>query len=125
LDEAFADRMLERLAASDYVGAFLSAETLLEKQPMHADALDCAQIAGSELRKVYVGRLGSLDRVPRLKVAPPGLRSLPLDFGTGFLLSRVDQCSTLGEIVAASGLPELDALRVLSELYLQRIITLE
>src|SRR5258708_24393665 len=63
-DAAFAERMLERLAASDYSGALMAAETLLVHQPLHGDALDCAQMARSELRKLYVARLGSRDRIP-------------------------------------------------------------
>ncbi|HZU81558.1 MAG TPA: hypothetical protein VE987_01520 [Polyangiaceae bacterium] len=124
-DAAFAERMLERLAASDYAAALMAAEALLVHQPMHADALDCAQMARSELRKLYVARLGSLDRVAHLKVGPQGLLALPLDFGAGFLLSRVDGRSTLGEIVEHSGLPPLETLRILSELYLQRVISLD
>jgi hypothetical protein len=124
-DAAFAERMLERLAASDYTGALMAAEALLVHQPQNADALDCAQMARSDLRKLYVARLGSLDRVPHLKVAPPGLTALSLDFRAGFLLSRVDNGATLAEIIEASGMPQLDALRIFSELYLQRVITLE
>jgi hypothetical protein len=114
--------MFERLAASDYTGALIAAETLLLHQPQHADALDCAKIARSELRKVYLGRLGSLDQVPSLRVAPQGLLALSLDFRAGFLLSRVDKKTTLRAIVDGCGLPALDSLRILSELYLQRVI---
>jgi hypothetical protein len=124
-DAAFAERMLERLASSDYAGALLAAEALLVRQPAHSDALDCAQIARSELRKLYAARLGSLDRVPRLKVGPQGLLALSLDFRAGFLLSRIDERATLAEIVVTSGMPPLDALRIMSELYLQRVVTLE
>jgi hypothetical protein len=114
--------MIERLAASDYAGVLLAAEALLEHQPNHTDALDCAQIARSELSKVYVTRFGSLQRVPRVVVGPEGLVALSLDFGAGFLLSRVDGKATVGDIVDGCGLPRLDALRTLSELFLRRAI---
>jgi hypothetical protein len=124
-DAACAERMLERLAAGDYVGALTAADALLVRQPRHGDALDCAQIARSELRKLYVARLGSLERVPHLTMGPPGLLALPLDFGAGFVLSRIDEVAALGDIVSRCGLPPLDALRILSELYLQRVIDLD
>jgi hypothetical protein len=121
----FADRMIERLAASDYAGALTAAEALLVHQPLNDDARDCAQIARSELRKLYVARLGSLGRVPHIAVGLQGLLSLSLDFRAGFLLSRVDKQASLAQIVDACGLPQLDSLRILSELYLQRVINLE
>ena len=123
-DAACADRMLERLAASDYSGALTAAEALLLHHPLHGDALDCAQIARSELRRLYVARLGSLEHVPHITVGLQGLSTLSLDFRAGFLLSRIDKRSTLGEIVDGCGLSQLDALRILSELYLQQIIAM-
>jgi hypothetical protein len=119
-DWAFAEYMLERLAASDYAGTLTAAEALLVHHPLHHDALECAAIARSELRKRYLARLGSPDSVPHIVVGLQGL--LALDFRAGFLLSRIDKRASFAEIVEASGLPELDALRILSELYLQRII---
>ena len=125
-DEAFADRMLERLASGDYLGALISAVALLETHPLHQDALDTAQIARTELRRLYIARLGSLEQVPHLAVGPGALFSMQLlDFRAGLVLSRVDGRSTLGEIADACGMPEHDALRILSELYLHRVIALD
>jgi hypothetical protein len=121
---AFADRMFERLAASDYAGALLAAEALLVHLPLCSDAVECAQIARSELRKLYVARLGSLERVPYIAVGLQGLLGLSLDFRAGFLLSRIDKRTSLGQIADGCGLPPLDALRILSELYLLRLIAM-
>jgi hypothetical protein len=124
-DARFADHMLERLAAGDSAGALLAAESLLLHQPCHSDALDTAQMARSELRKLYAGRLGSLDGVPCVAMGQEGLLALSLDFRAGLLLSRADGRTPLSEIVESSGLPQLDALRILSELFLQRVIVLD
>ncbi len=124
-DDAFADEMMARLAAGDYLGAALAAEALLEYRPRDQDALDAAQIARSELRKVYVSRLGSLDRVPQVAMGPDAIFSLALDFRAGYLLSRVDGVSTLEGIVESGCVPSLEALRILSELYLRRVISFE
>lgn len=121
-DAAFADRILERLAASDYAGTLIAAEALLVCHPLNGDVLDCAEIARSELRKLYLARLGSLDRIPHVVMGTQGLLTLSLDFRAGFLLSRLDKRSSLGEIIGRCGLPKLDTLRILSELYLQRVI---
>lgn len=124
-DADAADRMIERLAASDYAGALTAAEALLLHQPLCADALECAEMARSELRRLYVARLGSLDRVPFMAMGLHGLMALSLDFRAGFVLSRVDRKTSLGRIAEECGLPPLDALRLLSELYLQRVIAFE
>jgi hypothetical protein len=125
-DDAFAESMIERLASGDYEGAALAARALLEYRPRDSDALDCAQIAESELRKTYIARLGSLDRIPRVAMGPDAILSLQaLDFRAGYLLSRVDGTASLDGIVWASSLPSLEVLRVLSELYLRRVIALD
>jgi hypothetical protein len=122
-DAAFADGMLERLACGDYFGALLSAEALLETLPLHRDALDTAQIARSELRRLYAARLGSLDHVPCVAVGQGALFSMQrVDFRAGLLLARVNGRATLRQIVDESGMPAHEALRVLSELYLHRVI---
>ncbi|HLK38188.1 MAG TPA: hypothetical protein VKU41_15605 [Polyangiaceae bacterium] len=124
-DARFGEAMFERLAAGDYAGALLAAESLLLHQPLHADALDTAQIARSELRKLYTRRLGELDRVPRVAMGPEGLVALALDFRAGLVLARADGSTSLHRIVETCSLPELQALRILSELFLQRAIVFD
>lgn len=125
-DEALADTMLERLAAGDYAGAIMAAEALLEYRPRDRDAIDAAQIAKTELRKVYVARLGSIERVPRIAMGPDAIFALTsLDFRAGFLLSRVDGFASIYEIVEGASIPSLEALRILSELYLKRVIAFD
>jgi hypothetical protein len=125
-DNALAECMLDRLAAGDYGGASLAADALLEYRPRDQDALDCAQIAKSELRKVYVARLGSLDRVPSVAMGPEAIFSLQaLDFRAGYLLSRIDGVTSLYDVVESGSIPSLEALRILSELFLRRVIAFE
>ena len=125
-DEALADTMLDRLAAGDYEGAIMAAEALLEYRPRDRDALDAAQIAKTELRKVYVARLGSIERVPRIAMGPDAILALKsLDFRAGFLLSRVDGVASVYEIVEGASVPSLEALRILSELFLRRVIAFD
>jgi len=125
-DNAFAESMFERLAAGDYEGASIAAEALLEYRPRDQDALDCAQIAKSELRKVYGARLGSLDRVPHVAMGPEAIFSLQtLDFRAGYLLSRIEGLSSLRQVVESGSIPSHEALRILSELFLRRVIAFD
>jgi hypothetical protein len=126
VDNAFAEQMFERLAAGDYSGALMAAEALLEVRPRDQDAQDCAQIAKSELRKLYIARLGSLQSVPQVAMGPDAIFSLQaLDFRAGYLLSRVDGVSSIQEIVESGSIPSLEALRILSELFLRRVIAFD
>jgi hypothetical protein len=125
-DDGLAETMLERLAAGDYEGAIMAAEALLEYRPRDSDALDTAQIAKTELRNLYLARLGSLERVPQIAMGPDAIFALKsLDFRAGFLLSRVDGFASIYEIIENASIPSLEALGILSELYLRRVIAFE
>jgi hypothetical protein len=116
-DPARSDLMFERLAANDYEGALLVAQSLIARVPHDDDALECAEMSARELWKLHEQRLGSLDRVPEALLPPDGLPP-SLNLRAGFLLARVDGVATVREIVDRAGLPLIDALRGMAELYL-------
>ncbi len=68
-----------------------------------------------EIERKYVARIGALDRVPSL--VPEKLASVALDHKTGFVLTRVDGTSTIAQIVDSSGLPRVEVLKVLDDLF--------
>ena len=114
--------MLDRLSHGDYSGALLTADAILHRDPSHRDAAQTRAMCRSELRKLYVARLGPLDRVPHVATGAGDLLRLQLDYRAGFVLSRVDGLSTLDEIATLDGGSSFTALRLLSELYLHRVI---
>jgi hypothetical protein len=122
-DDAFAQQMIDRLAAGDYLGALIAAESLLEFRPLDTDASDTAQIARSELRHMYIDRLGSLDRIPYLTVTIEALLSAPwLDARSAILVGRIDGVATVRDVIEGASMHATDALRVLSELVLRRAV---
>jgi hypothetical protein len=116
--------MKERFALGDYSGALVVAESLLEENPTHVEAREYAESCRSVLQQMYMARIGSLTRVPVVEVARDQLRWLSIDHRAGFVLSLVDGISSLEMILDVSGMPSLDALRILFELVEQRIISL-
>ena len=116
------EEMNDRVALGDYTGALEVAEKLQVIFPYDDDAKACAEQCRTVLRQMYLTRVGPLDRVPIVMVARDQLRWLSIDHRTGFVLSLVDGVSSLEMILDVSGMPELDALRILSELAQQRII---
>jgi hypothetical protein len=124
-----ADRVRAELAAkffsADYVGALALAEDLVAKDPTDTSAKDFADECRRMLERAFVGRIGSLDQVPRLAVALRTLRGRSLDHQAGFLLSRVDGVSTLEVLLDLSAMPRLDALRLVAKLVDDGILRLE
>jgi hypothetical protein len=66
--------------------------------------------------------IGPLDQVPYLAVAPSTLRELGVDHRTGFLLAEIDGRLDLESLVDVSGMPRLDALRILFRLLEDKIV---
>jgi hypothetical protein len=116
--------MHDKFSLGDYTGALEVAETLLRTDPVNGEALECAEECREKLLQMYTARIGPLDRVPVVMVPREQLRWLSIDHRAGFLLSHIDGISSLEMILDVSGMPLLDALKILCELVQQRVITL-
>lgn len=115
--------MNDRVSLGDYSGALAIAEKLLAADAENTAASACAESCRTVLRQMYTAKIGPLDRVPVVAVPRDQLRWLTIDHRAGFVLSLVDGVSTLEMILDVSGMPELDALRILCELAQQRILS--
>lgn len=116
--------LTDRYSMGDYSGALSIAEAILEAEPGHPEALRCAKSCREILTSMYSARLGSLDQVVTVEVPREQIRWLSLDHRAGFLLSLVDGTLTLEELLDISGMPRLDALRIMFSLREERVITL-
>jgi hypothetical protein len=117
------EEMNERVGLGDYTGALDIAEKLLATDPRNAAISSVADNCRTVLRQMYIAKIGPMDRVPIVMVPRDQLRWLSIDHRAGFVLSLVDGVSSLEMILDVSGMPELDALRILTELAQQRIIS--
>lgn len=115
----------ERYALGDFSGALTIAEGILEDAPDNADVQRYAESCRDVLMQMYAARLGSLDQIPTVSVPQEQLRWLTLDHRAGFLLSHVDGVSSLEEILDISGMPHLEAMRIIYDLLQQRVIVLQ
>ena len=121
-DPGYARERRSVAASGDYSGALVVAEALLDDDPEHAEALKCAAACQKVLEQMYTTRIGPLDRVPFVAVPTEQLRWLNLDHRAGFVLSHIDGQCSLEQILDVSGMPTLDALRILFELVQQRVV---
>ena len=114
----------DRYAMGDYSGALVTAESILEIEPDQPDATRYANRCRQVLTDMYAARIGQLSQVASVAVPPDQIRWLSLDHRAGFLLSLIDGHSTLDEVLDISGMPRLDALRILFSLLEERVIQL-
>jgi hypothetical protein len=116
------DEIRSRFEVGDCSGALLLAEAILETEPENAEALRYAERCQEVLQKMYVSRLGGLNRVPQVTTSAEQMRWLSLDHRAGFVLSLIDGTCTFDEILDISGMRRLDALRILFDLFQQNVI---
>ena len=114
--------MEERFALGDYSGALLVGEAILEEDSTNAVAQSYVVSCRDMLAKMYIARIGPLDRAPVVLVPPGQLKWLSLDHRAGFVLALVDGMSSLEVILDLSGMSQLDTLRILYELAAQNVI---
>ncbi len=114
--------MRDRFALGDYSGALVAAEAILSAEPTEGEASRIAGLCRDKLQQMYAAKLGSLSSVPRVVLPPDQIRWLSLDHRAGFILSCIDGCSSIEELLDVSGMAPVDALRVLYDLQQQHVI---
>jgi hypothetical protein len=108
--------MRERYVHGDLEGALASAEALLRVNPLEPEARHYADQSIGQLRQRYLARLGPLKSMPRLLRPLERSGSLKLDHRQAFLLSRIDNQTSLEDLLDLCGMAEHEALRGLCEL---------
>ncbi|MDX2053749.1 MAG: hypothetical protein SFV15_15210 [Polyangiaceae bacterium] len=114
----------DKIAMGDFTGALTLASGILDAEPEHVEAARYARHSENVLIQMYSARLGALSQVVALRVDPAQVRWLSLDHRAGFLLSLIDGNLSLEQLLDISGMPHLDALRILHGLFEQQIILL-
>lgn len=117
-----AHEMRERFSLGDYTGALEMSELILAGDPGSLEAAECGENCRSVLESMYAARLGPLERIPMVVLPRAQMRWLSMDHRAGFILSLIDGSSSVEMILDVSGMPKLDALRILLELVQQKIV---
>jgi hypothetical protein len=121
IDDPIAE-MGERFSLGDYSGALEISELVLAEDPSNLEAAECGENCRTVLESMYAARLAPLDRAPIVVVPATQMRWLSIDHRAGFVLSLIDGTSTVETILDVSGMPRLDALRILNELVQQKVV---
>ena len=115
--------VVDRFALGDFKGALREAELLLGRDPHDEVALQYASVSRQRLEEQYATRVGSLSYIYSVCVPESEIRWLGLDPQAGSLLSLVDGVSTVQELLLATDMDRLDALRVFTELLDAKAVT--
>lgn len=117
--------MRARFDARNYGGALVLAESVLVSAPENALARQTAESCREQLAGKYLGSLGERTSIPHVSMPPEEVRWLSLDHRAGFLLSFIDGATSIEEVLDASSMPELEALRIMFELRQQGVIEIQ
>lgn len=115
-------KMREAAGLDDFSGALKAADELLTIEPMNADARRIRERARSVLTQMLISELGTLDAIPFVVVAADQVIWLDLDQRAGFVLSQIDGRSSFNDIVAVTGMDELETLGILARLVRDKIV---
>jgi hypothetical protein len=75
-----------------------------------------------EIGLTYLSRLGGRTFIPFVAMPSEQAMAVPLDHWAGFVLSLIDGATSIEQVIDASAMPEIEALRVLSDLREQGLI---
>ncbi len=109
------DDVRELYDAGDFRSALVMAEALLETEPEHVEARECAAICRETLATKYLSRLGGRAKILRVAMPPDEIRWLSLDHKAGFLLSCIDGTSSIEEVLDVACMHEFEAIRILHD----------
>lgn len=109
-------------ALHDFNGAIEILEKLVELAPNHTEGRALLAQCRSQLVRMLESKLGDLDRIPRLMISSEEVIWLNLNHRAGFILSQIDGTVTYDDIIALSGMPRLDTLKIMVELLNNRVI---
>ncbi len=102
--------------AGDFSGSLELVEQVLAGDPNHVEARRYLEENTTRLLAMYRSRLGNMQRQPRVKLRPQEVMWQSLDHRAGFLLSQVDGMTSYEDIIEISGMPVLEATRILARL---------
>ncbi len=118
-------RARHRFRLSDFEGALELLEHL-ELGPGHPDFDETRRLlveTRNHLERSFAAKLGDLDRVPRVVLPEDQLIWLSLNHRASFILSQIDGSVSYEDLMALSGMPRLDTLRILAALVQEGVIS--
>jgi hypothetical protein len=116
------DGAQELFDLGDYEGALELVEKTEVGEADSPRARDLKARCQETLIHLFESKLGSLQRIPRLRIAPSEIVWLNLDHRAGFVLSQIDGEVNYEDLFSVSGMSRVDTARILSQLLRDGVI---
>ncbi len=112
----------DRFSLHDFAGVLERIEALPEDIQATEEVRNLAMEAGRNLLRMYESKIGDFERVPRVVISDDEVIWLNLNHRAGFILSQVDGMVSFEDLVALSGMPRLDTVRILADLLDKKVV---
>lgn len=108
----------KRYQLHDFMGALEFLDQIEDDEEARALAAE----ARKNLMKMYESKIGDFDRAPRVLISGEEVIWLNLNHRAGFILSQIDGSVSYEDLIALSGMPRLDTVRILADLISNNVI---
>ena len=115
-------RLRDAAELDDFSSTLKLADEIIAIDPANAEARRARDRSRAVLTQMHISELGTLDAIPVVAVAADQVIWLDLDQRSGFVLAQIDGRSSYNDIVAVTGMDELETLAILSRLAKEKII---
>jgi hypothetical protein len=112
----------EAAERADFRSAIEAAEAASAEDPEDQVAPAILDHYKDLMNQIYEGYIGDMNHVPLLAVPMHEISAQSLDHKTGFLLSRIDGMLTFEDILDVSGMPRMEAFKIISYLLRKGVI---
>lgn len=121
-NEALLEAARDRFQLHDFNGALEYLEQIPPDAPETEVATSLAASARQNLLKMYESKIGDFDHAPRVLISGEEVIWLNLNHRAGFILSQIDGAVTYEDLIALSGMPRLDTVRIIADLLGDKVI---
>jgi hypothetical protein len=104
------------MAEENFEGALALLRSGVGEAEFSIELESLVELARVHLVRSYRSRLGDLDSVPVLAASAKSITAYNLPPNAGFVLSLLDGCTSVNELISLSGMDAFDALRTLTGL---------
>lgn len=112
----------DRFGLHDFDGVLERLEQLPPDLAQGEEARSLAAEARRNLLKMYESKIGDFEHTPRVVISDEEVIWLNLNHRAGFILSQIDGTVTYEDLVALSGMPRLDTVRILADLLDKKVV---
>lgn len=112
----------DRFGLHDFDGVLERVEQLPQPMQSSEEVRNLVAEARRNLLRMYESKIGDFEHIPRVVISEEEVIWLNLNHRAGFILSQIDGTVSYEDLVALSGMPRLDTVRILADLLDKKVV---